>query len=81
MTYQIIECDVKMTKYRHSENEVANDWNNDTLMNERIDCLKAIGMYKIPANKKRYELRAWDDLPKKVKSKLRHLYDESFYED
>ena len=69
-----------MSKYKHTENEAGNDWNNNTMINERIDCLNAIGMYKIPANKEPYELRAWDDLPQKIKNKLRHLYDESFYE-
>ena len=70
-----------MSKYKHTENEAANDWDNNTMINERIDCLNAIGMYKIPANKEPYELRAWDDLPQKIKNKLRHLYDESFYEE
>ena len=69
-----------MSKYKHTENEAKVDWDYDTLINERIDCLKAISMYKIPKTKTRYELRQWSDLPINIKNKLRHLFDNSFYD-
>ncbi len=63
-------------RFKHSEEEAAENWNTDTRTNERIDCLKGIGEHKtmsypiIP-----YEDRDWYNLPYRVRQKLRRLYD------
>ena len=65
-------------RFKHSEDEAAQDWNTDTRTDERIDCLKIIEEYKtMSRNIAPYEHRRWDELPRKVQQKLRRLYDDS----